>query len=78
MQDEPTPGAEAPKPEPTVSGAVQEAKEAFAAAGGLINAGVKKAVKKVKKAVKKAVKRAPAKKKVAKKRVVRKKAAKKR
>ena len=69
MQDEPTsPGAEAPKSEPTVAGAWQEAKEAFAAAGGVVDVNVKKAVKKVKKAVKKVVAKArPAtKKKVAK------------
>jgi hypothetical protein len=69
MQDEPTsPGADAPKPEPTVANAFQEAKEAFVAAGDVIGVNVKKAVKKVKKVVKKAVKKAaPAKKKVAKK-----------
>ena len=75
MQDEPTsPGADAPKPEPTVATAFQEAKEAFAAAGNVIDANVKKAVRKVKRAVKKAVKTAaPAKKKVAKKKVAKKK-----
>ena len=81
MQDEPTsPGAEAPKPEPTVANAFQEAKEAFAAAGNVIDANVKKAVRKVKRAVKKAVKTAtPAPKKAAKKKVAKvKKAAKKR
>ena len=79
MQDEPTsPGADAPKAEPTVANAFQEAKEAFAAAGNVIDANVKKAVTKVKRAVKKAVKTAtPAKKKVAKKKVAKKKVAKK-
>ena len=79
MQDEPTsPGADAPKPEPTVANAFHETKEAFAAAGDVIDANVKKAVKKVKTAVKKAVKKAtPAKKKVAKKKVAKKKVAKK-
>ena len=69
--DEPTsPGADAPKPEPTVANAFQEAKEAFVAAGGVIDANVRKAVKKVKRAVKTAVKKAkPAQKKAAKKKV---------
>jgi hypothetical protein len=75
MQDEPTPGADAPKPEPTVANALQEAKEALVTAGGVIDANVRKAVKKVKRAVKKAV--TPAKKKAAKKKVARKKVAKK-
>ena len=79
MQDEPTsPGAETPKPEPTVANAFQEAREAFAAAGDVIGVNVKKAVKKVKKVVKKAVKKAaPAKKKVARKAAPKKKVAKK-
>jgi len=73
MQDEPTsPGAEAPKPEPTVAGAWQEAKEAVAAAGDVIEANVKKAAKKAKKTVKKAVRKAKAAKKKAAKRAVRK------
>ena len=46
MQDEPTSGMDAPKPEPTVAGALQEAKEAFVAAGSVIASNVKKAVKK--------------------------------
>jgi hypothetical protein len=53
MQDEPTSGGtDAPKPEPTVAGAFQEAKEAFAAAGSVIGANVKKAVKKARRAIK--------------------------
>ena len=41
MQDEPTsPGAEAPKPEPTVANAFQEAKEAFVAADPAVYAPV--------------------------------------
>src|SRR5262245_55082501 len=62
MQDEPTSGTDAPKPEPTVAGALQEAKEAFAAAGSVIGATVKKAVKKARRAVKKATKKASKKK----------------
>ena len=57
MQDEPTSGTDAPKPEPTVAGAFQEAKEAFAAAGSVIGANVKKAVKKARRATKKATKK---------------------
>ena len=57
MQDEPTSGMDAPKPEPTVADAFAEAKEAFAAAGSVIGANVKKAVKKARKAIRKATKK---------------------
>jgi len=68
MQDEPTSGTDAPKPEPTMAGALQEAKEAFAAAGSVIGANVKKAVKKARRGIKKAAKKSkPARKKAAKK-----------
>jgi hypothetical protein len=74
MQDEPTSGMDAPKPEPTVADAFQEAKEAFAAAGSVIGANVKKAVKKAKKAMRKTAKKKakPARKKAAKKKAAKK------
>jgi hypothetical protein len=77
MQDEPTSGMDAPKPEPTVADAFAEAKEAFAAAGSVIGANVKKAVKKARTAIRKATKKKAAKKKPAKKKVAKRKAAKK-
>jgi hypothetical protein len=73
MQDEPTSGMDAAKPEPTVADAFQEAKEAFAAAGSVIGANVRKAVKKAKRAVRKATRKAkPARRKAAKKKTTRK------
>jgi hypothetical protein len=58
MQDEPNSGTEAPQPEPTMAGALQEVKEAVVATGNVLGATVKKAVKKARSAVKKAAKKA--------------------
>jgi hypothetical protein len=63
MQDEPTSGMTPPKPEPTVADAFKEAKEAFAAAGSVIGANVRKAVDKAESAIRKARRKAAPKKK---------------